>query len=350
MRHEYIGNVHLHTVHSDGHATHEQIAAMAAQAGLDFVIPTDHNVYVAGKDGWYGDTLLLVGEEIHDMRREPQANHFLVFNVGQEMAQYASDPQALINAVSRQGGLGFIAHPFERTSKYAGEPEINWESWDVSAFTGLSIWNYMSEFKSHVHTLAETLLAVYAPGAVISGPYPETLEKWDQLLQERPTPALCASDAHGATYHLGPLRRVVLPYAHLFRALNMHILTREAFDGQLAHDAAQLYEALGQGHGFVAYDGIGSARGFRFQARSGAAEATMGEEISLHGELLFEIQTPLQCDIRLCCNGKVVAETRGTTLAFRSEMPGVYRVEAYRRHWFKPRGWIFSNPLYVRLS
>jgi hypothetical protein len=350
MWHEYVGNVHLHTVYSDGHATHEQIVAMAAQAGLDFVIPTDHNVYVAGKDGWYGDTLMLVGEEIHDVHREPQANHFLVFNVGREMAQYAPDPQALIDAVHARGGLGFIAHPFERTSKYAGEPEINWENWDVSRFTGLSIWNYMSEFKSHVHTLASTLLAVYAPSAVITGPYPETLEKWDQLLQERPVPALCASDAHGTTYHLGPLRRVVLPYRHLFRALNMHILTREPFNGQLVHDAALLYEALGQGHSFVAYDGIGSARGFRFEARSGAAVATMGEEISFHGKVAFEIETPMECDIRLQCNGKVVAQARGTTLAFRSEMAGAYRVEAYRRHWLKPRGWIFSNPLYVRPS
>ncbi len=347
MWHEYIGNVHLHTVHSDGHATHEQIVAMAAQAGLDFVIPTDHNVYVAGMDGWYGDTLMLIGEEIHDVRRKPEANHYLVFNVGQELAQYAPDPQALIDAVNERGGLGFLAHPFERTSKYAGEPEINWESWDVSGFTGLSIWNYMSEFKSHVHTLPATLLAVYVPSAVITGPYPETLQKWDQLLEERPTPALCASDAHGTTYHLGPLQRVVLPYAHLFRALNMHLLTREPLSRQLAHDAALLYEALGQGRGFVAYDGIASARGFRFGARSGAIDATMGEEIPLRGQVAFEVVAPLPCDIHLRCNGKVVAQTHGTKLAFRSEVPGVYRVEAYRRHWLKRRGWIFTNPLYV---
>jgi len=350
MWHEYVGNLHLHTVHSDGHATHEQIVAMAADAGLDFVIPTDHNVYVPGKEGWYGDTLLLVGEEIHDVRRDPQANHYLVFNVGQEMAQYAPDPQALIDAVKARGGLGFIAHPFERTSKYAGEPEINWESWDAHGFTGLSIWNYMSEFKSHLHTLAATLLAVYVPSAVISGPFPETLSKWDQLLQQRPTPALCASDAHGVTYHMGPLRRVVLPYAHLFRALNMHILTGEPLDRELAHDAALVYEALGRGRSFVAYDGIGSGRGFRFAARSGAAEAAMGDEIALRGEVTLEVEAPQACDIELRCNGALVAQARGRRLAHRSAVPGVYRVEAYRRHWFKRRGWIFSNPIYVTPS
>jgi hypothetical protein len=143
---------------------------------------------------------------------------------------------------------------------------------------------------------------------------------------------------------------VVLPYAHLFRALNMHILTRKPFDGQLAHDAALLYEALGRGHGFVAYDGIGCARGFRFQARSGTVEATIGEDISPDGEVAFEVETPLECDILLRCNGKAVAQARGTALTFRSDVAGVYRVEAYRRRWLKRRGWIFSNPIYVRPS
>jgi hypothetical protein len=28
--------------------------------------------------------------------------------------------------------------------------------------------------------------------------------------------------------------------------------------------------------------------------------------------------------------------------------PGVYRIEAYRRYLSKRRGWIYSNPIYVR--
>jgi hypothetical protein len=29
---------------------------------------------------------------------------------------------------------------------------------------------------------------------------------------------------------------------------------------------------------------------------------------------------------------------------------GVYRVEAYRRCFFRKRGWVFTNPIYVRAS
>ena len=39
---EYIGNVHVHTLCSDGTADHATVAAVAAQEGLDFVITTDH--------------------------------------------------------------------------------------------------------------------------------------------------------------------------------------------------------------------------------------------------------------------------------------------------------------------
>jgi predicted metal-dependent phosphoesterase TrpH len=83
VAHEYVGNLHTHTRYSDGHGSHEDIALAAIEAGLDFVIVTDHNVWVEGMDGYrYLDrqrVLLLTGEEIHDQAREPQKNHLLVY-------------------------------------------------------------------------------------------------------------------------------------------------------------------------------------------------------------------------------------------------------------------------------
>ena len=39
----YAGDLHAHTVHSDGKLTVRQLAALAAQTGLDFLAVTDHN-------------------------------------------------------------------------------------------------------------------------------------------------------------------------------------------------------------------------------------------------------------------------------------------------------------------
>ena len=52
---EYAGNLHMHTTYSDGAGTHAEIARAAVRAGLDFVVVTDHNVWVDGLEGYYGD-------------------------------------------------------------------------------------------------------------------------------------------------------------------------------------------------------------------------------------------------------------------------------------------------------
>jgi len=357
---EYVGNVHLHTTCSDGTATHEEIVRIAQSAGLDFVIPTDHNVLVKGKEGWYGHTLLLVGEEVHDTQRVPEANHYLAFNITEDVASYAKNPQALIDAVNAQGGFGFIAHPFEHSAPLVNEAAFPWVDWTVTGYTGLEIWNYMSEFKAHLPNTLQAVLLVYFPQAAMRGPFPETLARWDELLRTRKVVAICGSDAHAITYHLGPLLREVFSYRHLFRASNLHILTEETFNGQLDHDKKVIYDALREGHCFTAYDLLGEARGFRFTATSAmlvtdcksggskTAEAIMGDEITLQSQVLFEVSSPQRAYIRLLRDGTIVAHTRGKKLHHTAREQGVYRVEAYRRCFFRKRGWVFTNPIYVR--
>ena len=103
---EYVGNPHVHSVYSDGAATHNEIAEAAATAGLNFVIVTDHNVRAENLEAYYGRTLLLVGEEVHNVRRRPPANHLLIYGVEQEIAPYAfGDTQTLIRTATGRGGF-----------------------------------------------------------------------------------------------------------------------------------------------------------------------------------------------------------------------------------------------------
>jgi hypothetical protein len=48
-----VGNMHMHTHYSDGEKWHAEIADDAIAAGLDFIIVTDHNVWVQGVEGYY---------------------------------------------------------------------------------------------------------------------------------------------------------------------------------------------------------------------------------------------------------------------------------------------------------
>jgi hypothetical protein len=347
---EYVGNPHVHTPYSDGTALHDDVARAASQAGLDFVIVTDHNVWVDGVEGYYDDVLLLVGEELHDVRSRPQANHLLAFNAETELAPKASDVQTLIDGVEDEGGFCCLAHPFELSSAVeAGLGAIPWKVWEVEGYTGIELWNYMSEFKGLLRNRAWAIFYAFFPSVGIRGPYRTTLEKWDSLLKEgKRVAAIGGADAHGKTYSIGPVSRVVFPYRFLFQCVNTHILTRVPLNGEPAHDRALIYDALRAGRTWVGYDLPASTSGFRFHARSVASEALVGEELIRTGATVFEVEAPQPADIRLLCNGKIVARRRGRALSHTTARPGSYRVEVYRRFRLERRGWIFSSPIYVK--
>ncbi|MEU7905101.1 CehA/McbA family metallohydrolase [Actinoplanes sp. NPDC049118] len=63
----YRGDMHLHTVHSDGRRTPAEVAAGARAAGLDYLVSTEHNTSsAAGVWGEFAgpDLLIIDGEEI----------------------------------------------------------------------------------------------------------------------------------------------------------------------------------------------------------------------------------------------------------------------------------------------
>jgi hypothetical protein len=294
--------------------------------------------------------LLLVGEEVHDVRRRPQANHLLAYGTETELAPLASDTQTLINEVNRLGGFCYLAHPHERSSSIGPDLDaIPWVDWDVTGYTGLEIWNYMSEFKGLLRNKLAAIYYAYFPSRGIRGPFRATLRRWDQLLaQGKRVAAIGGADAHGDTYSMGPIKRVLFPYAYLFRCVNTHILTMGRTNGALEHDKELIYDALRAGHTWVGYDLPGSTAGFRFHARSGANHAMMGDELSRTGATKFEVQTPHSGDVRLLRNGRVIARARGKYLQHTTADPGVYRVEVYRTYRLGRRGWIFSSPIYVK--
>lgn len=159
---------------------------------------------------------------------------------------------------------------------------------------------------------------------------------------------MAGTDAHGNPYSLGPLRRAILPYEHCFQAVRTHILSPVPLAGELEHDRALIYRGLRAGSCFVAYDAIGDSKGFRFTAESGEYSASMGDVIANSGNVEFTISSPLKADLRLLRDGQVVARRKGRTLNYSTAESGVYRVEAYRRHLVKSRGWVFTNPIYIQ--
>ncbi|WP_326769592.1 CehA/McbA family metallohydrolase [Streptomyces sp. NBC_01591] len=111
----YRGDCHVHSVHSDGELTPEQLAAGARAAGLDFLATTEHNTSEA-HGAWarhVGDDLLVIlGEEV-----TTRTGHWLALGTrpGQVVDwRYGLRDERVgrhLDEVHRAGGLCVAAHP-----------------------------------------------------------------------------------------------------------------------------------------------------------------------------------------------------------------------------------------------
>lgn len=352
--HEIIVNLHMHTRYSDGSGTHKDIAEAAMQTGLDAVIVTDHNVLVQGVEGYYrfGTTrvLLLVGQEVHDQDRDPQKNHLLVFNANRDLSALADDPQSLINGVREAGGICFIAHPRDPEAPAFHETDISWEDWTVQNFTGIELWNGLSELKTVVPTKLHGAFYAFFPKFIGHHPILEVLQRWDDLMANgNRIVAIGGSDAHALDLHMGPIHRIIFPYAFHFKTVNTHVFVPEPLSGDVSTDKKMIYAAIAAGRCFVAYDLPAPTRGFTFKAKGLEKSVIMGEEISVKGGVTLQAHVPEPAEIRLIKDGKQIGVwKKNHACTFTATEPGVYRVEVYRNYLGKKRGWIYSNPIYVR--
>jgi hypothetical protein len=191
----YRGDMHLHTVHSDGRRLPEELAAGARQAGLDFIVSTEHNTSSAhaiwGRHAT-PDLLILNGEEI-----TTRNGHYLALGLsrGQWVDwRYRADDDALpgfVHQIHRSDALAVAAHPY---CPFVG---CSWKFGDDD-LDAIEVWN-------GPWTLDDEL----------------SLATWDNLLvasagNGRWLPALGNSDAHSEPQVIGLPQSVVLA-SHLER-------------------------------------------------------------------------------------------------------------------------------------
>ena len=184
----YHGDLHMHTLHSDGRRTPAELVAEASAQGLDFIVSTEHNTNSANLSwGRYARPNLLIinGEEVTttafghwnalglnpttliDWRYSPQDS---------AIATYTAQVRAL-------GGLAVINHPFFPDT-------INRFKFGVRHFDGIEVWNGRWDARNE-----------------------QALRWWDALLRQgHPLLAVGASDTHTAApspNQLGRPRTVV---------------------------------------------------------------------------------------------------------------------------------------------
>ena len=344
---EAVGAIHLHSKFSDGSLSIPEIAHIAGEKDLDYLMFSDHNTLEPkrqGLEGWYGKVLVLIGYEIND---PDDRNHYLAFRLDREVRE-GLEARDYVREVWEMGGFGVIAHPAEKRSFSDAYPPYPWTAWDVSGFDGIEIWNQLSEWLEGV-TRRNILWRILHPLRSIRFPVWETLERWDRFNRGRRVVGLGGIDVHGYRVKLfGFLPVEIYPYKVQFRSIRTHLLTRKPLRGDgasLPFEEAEeeVFEALSKGRCFVSNSSLGDGRGFRFWAEREGNSFSMGSRIRRRGELIFRVGVPLSGEIRFLRDGQKVVGLRGKSLEYKTGERGVFRVEVFR----KRRGWIYSNPIVV---
>jgi hypothetical protein len=348
----YPGNIHIHSTYSDGSGSVAEIAAAAASSGISYVLITDHETLDAlPEEGFHNGIAVLVGVELNG-----KCCHYLALGLSRIPPFNEAEPQQVIDAVRCKGGLGFIAHPFERGTPYIDSGvSFPWTSWPVFGFTGIEIWNYSSHWRSRA-TSAPRLIYWFLLNrkAAMDGPPVECLQLWDCYTGAGQTVvAVGGTDAHAARRRVAFIQVEIFPYRYLFRTINTYVCLHEPLSREFARAKVQIYSALAAGHCYVAFDQLYSGQGFSFtvsKERSESPVAFMGETLAFDGGLSFRIKSPSPRSlIRLMKDGRLIHRQKGSDLSFQADSPGVYRAEVYYCPVIgRSRPWLYSNPIYLQ--
>lgn len=346
---EYVGAIHIHSVYSDGTGEIKDIAEAAGEAGLDFIIITDHNTLRALKEGhekWHNNVLTLVGCEINDKENK---NHYLALGI-EEPPSTRMPAKDYTRIVKEKGGIGFIAHPHEKRSAFKEHPAYPWTEWNIESFDGIEIWNHMSEWVEGLTEENKFQWFVH-PLKSIVGPTSETLKVWDELNLRRKAVGIGGCDAHAHKVNfLGFFEVEIFPYKVLFKAVRTHILADKDFVKGEPKDfgkaKAAVYKALKEGRCFISNYYYGDASGFRFFAESEKKIYQMGDSFPFENKIKLRVILPnLYGQIRLIRNGELYDSLDNFDAEFIISEPGAYRVEVY----LDGKAWIYSNHIRIGL-
>jgi hypothetical protein len=355
---EVRGAVHVHTTLSDGAGTAEDVASAAAEAGLSFVVLTDHGD--ATRDPapprYVNGVLLIDAVEL-----STTGGHYLALGMSRAPYRLAGEPRDVIEDVQRLGGFGVAAHPD------SPKGELSWREWQAP-FHGLEWLNADSAWRDERRRVLARALAAYwlrAPETIASlfDRPDRTLARWDALSKRRRVVAIAGHDAHARIGPRGDWEpadggySLRLPsYRAAFRAFSLVAeLDAPLSRHDAAGDAVAVIAALRTGRVATVLDALAGPARVRFSAsHEGQVLATMGGEVSEARATTIEARlepAARGAALRLLRDGEEVARstTGVVSLDHDARQPAVYRVEAL---WpgapgTPPMPWIVTNAIRV---
>jgi hypothetical protein len=354
------GAFHVHTVASDGGGTREDVARAAANAGLDFVILTDHGdgTREPAPPEYLHGVLIIDGVEV-----TTSAGHYAAFGAARAPYPLGGPPSAVIEDITRLGGFGVAAHPDSTKA------DLRWRDWNARA-DGLEWINGDSAWRDEsAMTLARGIVDyLFRPGPTLAGLVERPsamLRRLDEIARARHVVALAGADAHARLpltsdeEPYGGAWTVPVPsYTQSFRAFVNLVETGQPMTGGAEQDAAALLAAIRAGRVAFAMTSLASPAQLSFAAMTRAGDTdlahSMGSRLPAAQPVTFSARTSdvlksgkSLVRLTLLRDGRVVTSVDGPQLSHQVEdARGVWRIEANLAH--RPDiPWLLGNPIVI---
>ena len=254
-----IGAIHIHTNRSDGSGSVDDVAAAAANAGLQFVVITDHGDGTRAPDPpQYRSGVLIIDA----VELSTSNGHYIAIGLRPSPYPLRGEARDVVDDVKRLGGFGIVAHP------HSAKVNLQWRDWDAP-FDALEWLNADSEWRDESTVSLARALLRYAlrPSETLASLLDrpdETLEQWDDLLQRRRVVGVAGADAHArigsteedASSYRGNWALTIPSYEASFRTFTTHVET----EGPLSRDphaaATQIISGLKAGRSYSSINAL----------------------------------------------------------------------------------------------
>ena len=328
---EYIGVIHCHSGAShDSTGTIDDIVLAAEEAGIDFVIMTEHakhNKWAPQKEGILGSKKPVI--VINGLEISKSKGSILAIGYSDKFDKDDKDQKEIVDEIHSRNGLAIVGHLDDFVFL---DKEFK--------FDGLEIYNPHSILTRKGVTVIPGLINSYFfnPRELVLFPLIKPLDKnfeiWDALLKKgNQVPIVGGNDDHEKWYL--PMERV--NRSQRFKFMRTHIYSS-------TFSKSGILNALKNGNGFVAFDSLADSTGFNYKARNRSTEIMQGEWIELDDNTSLYVKLPIKADISVIRHGKVVSSFKNAEEAsLKIFETGAYRIKVD----IGPVPWIFSNPLYI---
>jgi hypothetical protein len=318
------GAYHVHTTASDGRGTLVEVVAAARDAGLDFIVVTDHNVRAPERPEYLDGVLVVPGTEV-----STPYGHVVALGVSRALTREERDRDPL-GAIAALGGEAVLAHPLHPRRPFTGWGRGRWRGFEV--VSNDTAWHrVVTDRDAGKVVRAVAALPWDGAGAVLalSDDPADELARFDAERRAAREAGevrvlLCSADAHGYP-----------GYRAAFEAFSMRVPVERS--GDAGADARAVTAALLDGSAACVFDGVADAGRVRLSRPDARTIAlSLGAPPDARARFaLFRDGSPA---------GALVPGADGAALRCDGSCPpGDYRVEAR----IDGRPWIFTNPLRI---